>query len=158
MIMSITDQPFKSFSVATWFGWFIGLNLAWLLLAALAVWLGWRSYTLTTSGEVTQGTVVRLLEEEVSFTSDFTPIVQFQVDGQSYEVQSQNTYGWWNRYFRFSIGKEVEVRYDPSNPELAEINSLWDIWNETIILGIFTLLCAIGVNIYLIMRWRMGRT
>ena len=23
--------------------WFIGLNLAWLLLCVLAVWLGWRS-------------------------------------------------------------------------------------------------------------------
>ena len=152
--METKHPPTKQFSFINWLGWFVGLNLAWLVLAALAVWLGLRSYTLTTTGEVTQGTVVRLLEEEVSFTSSFTPVLQFQVDGQTYEFHSQNSYRWWNRYFRFSEGNQVEIRYDPANPELAEVNSFWDVWNETIFLAVFTFLSAIGVNIYLMMRWR----
>lgn len=137
--------------------WFVGLNLAWCLLCVLAVWLGWRSYVLTTSGTVAEGTVVRLLEQGPEFDSDFTPVVEFQVDGQTYQVQSQNTYGWWNRYLRFPVDGAVEVRYDPANPETAEINSWWDIWNETIVLGIFTIIAALAVNVYLRFRWRGQR-
>lgn len=137
--------------------WFIGLNLAWLLLCVLAAWLGWRSYTITTSGSVAEGTVVRLLEDGPEFDSDFTPVVEFQVDGKTYSVQSQNTYSWWNRYLRFPEGGAVEIRYDPANPETAEINSWWDIWNETILLGIFTIIAAFAVNIYLSVRWRAQR-
>ena len=88
-----------------WLGWFVASNLFWLVLAALALWLGWRSYTLSVDGEVATGTVVRLLEEDKSsFTTDIYPIVEFQVNGQSYSVQSQNNYRWWNRYTRFPIG------------------------------------------------------
>lgn len=134
--------------------WFVGLNLAWLLLCVLAVWLGWRSYTLTTSGSIAEGTVVRLLEDGPDFDADFTPVVEFQVDGKTYEVQSQNTYSWWNRYLRFPEGGDVEVRYNPANPDTAEINSWWDIWNETILLGIFTIIAAFAVNMYLRFRWR----
>lgn len=156
--MEANNKPATSFSLLNWLGWFAMLNLAWILLAGLAVWLGWRSYTLTTSGNIAEGTVVQLLEEDASFTSDFTPIVEFQVDGQTYEVQSQNTYSWWNRYLRFPVGGQVEILYNPANPETAEINSWWDIWNETIILAIFTAIVAIGVNMYLIYRWRAGHS
>ena len=136
---------------------FLGLNLAWFLLALLTAWLGWRSYTLSVNGEVTTGTVVRLLEEDSSFTSDFIPIVEFEVGGETYSVQSQNNYRWWNRYLRFPIGKQVEMRYEIGNPENAEINSWWDVWNETIILGVFTVIAAIGVNSYLFFRWRRSK-
>jgi hypothetical protein len=138
-------------------GWFIGLNLAWLLLAVLTAWLGWRSYTLSTNGSVADGTVVRLLEDEVAFDSDFYPVVEFQVDGTTYTVQSQNNYRWWNRYTRFPVGGQVSVRYERANPENAEINSWWDIWKETIILGVFTIFAAIVINLYLLFRWRSQR-
>ncbi len=140
-----------------WFGWFVALNLAWLLLAALTAWLGWRSYTLSVNGSVAEGTVVRLLEDEVAFDSDFYPVVEFEVDGQTYTVQSQNNYRWWNKYTRFPIGKQVEMRYNPANPESAEINSWVDLWMEPLILGVFTVLSAIGVNVYLVFRWRSQR-
>lgn len=134
--------------------WFVGLNSVCLLLALVAIWMGWRSFTLTTSGEVANGTVVRLLEEDARFTSGFTPIVEFEANGETYSFQSQNTYRWWDRYFRFPEGGEVEVLYDPANPEHAEINSWWDVWNETISLGAFTIFAAIAVNLYLVFRWR----
>jgi hypothetical protein len=156
--MESNMQTRESFSMLNFAGWVVGLNIAWILLAVLAAWLGWRSYTLTTSGNVAEGTVVRLLEEEVSPTSDFTPVFEYQINGQTYEVHSQNTYSWWNRYFRFPVGGEVEIRYDPADPENAEVNSWWDIWNETIILSIFTVIFAICVNVYLIYRWRVGKS
>lgn len=137
-----------------WLGWFVASNLFWLVLAALALWLGWRSYTLSVDGEVATGTVVRLLEEDPSsFTTDIYPIVEFQVNGQSYSVQSQNNYRWWNRYTRFPIGKQVEMRYDPANPEKAEINSWIDLWQEPLILGVFTMIAALLTNLFLFSRW-----
>lgn len=140
-------------------GWVIGLNGIWLLLAVLAVFLGWRSYTLSADGEVAAGTVVRWLEEDksASFT-DIYPVVEFEVEGQAYSVPSQNNYGWWNKYTRFPIGKQVEMRYDPANPEKAEINSLYDIWVEPIVLGIFAILAMIVTNAFFIARWRAGRS
>ena len=136
-------------------GWFVGLNLAWLLLAGLTAWLGWRSYTLTTNGEVVTGTVVRLVEDDESaFDSDIYPVVEFDVDGKTYSVRSQNNYRWWNRYTRFPVGRQVEMRYDPANPETAEVNSWWDVWKETIILGVFTVIAAIAVNVYVFFRGR----
>ena len=153
-------KPDNKFSLFNWLGWFFALNLAWLLLAVFAAWLGWRSYNLTANGSVAEGTVVRILEDEVSATSDFYPVVEFEVDGQTYSVQSQNSYRWWNRYLRFPVGKQVEMRYDPANPESVEINSWWDIWNESILLSVFTAFAAIGVNVYLLSRfrgWRMRR-
>lgn len=135
----------------------VSLNMIWVLLALLAAWLGWRSYTLSANGSVAEGTVVRLLDDQVSFDSDFTPIVEFEVDGKTYTVQSQNTYRWWDRYLRFKVGGQVEMLYDPANPEKAEINSWLDIWTEPLILGLFTVLFAVGVNIYLVFRWRSRR-
>jgi hypothetical protein len=146
------------FSWLNWLGWLFALNVAWLLLAAFTVWLGSRSYTLSTEGEVAQGIVVDLFEEDRSdSTSDIYPVVEFEVDGETYSVRSQNNYGWWNRYTRFPIGREVEMRYDPSDPQAAEINSWLDIWGETIILGLFTAVAAIGVNVYLFVWLRRSR-
>lgn len=139
--------------------WFLGLNIVWLLLAVFTAWLGFRSYTLSVDGEVVTGTVVRLLEDEPSsYTSDIYPIVEFEVDGEIYSVQSQNNYRWWNRYTRFPVGRQVEMRYDPANPQKAEVNSWLDLWGEVLILGLFTVVTAIGVNAFLLHRWRRGRS
>lgn len=134
--------------------WFVGLNLIWFLLALLTGWLGWRSYTLSVDGAVAEGTVVRLLADGPAFDADFYPVVEYQVDGKTFTVQSQNNYRWWNRYLRFPVGGQVEVRYESGNPENAEVNSWWDLWNEIIFLGLFTMLVALAVNIFLIFYWR----
>jgi hypothetical protein len=136
---------------------FLGLNLVWLLLALLTAWIGWRSYTLSSNGNVVQGKVVKLLQDSIAFYSDFTPIVEFQVEGVTYRVQSQNSYRWWSRYVRFPVDGQVHVRYEAGNPEHAEINSWWDLWNETILLGVLTIFAAFAINVYLLGRWRSQR-
>src|SRR5688572_17285216 len=96
----------NGFNWLNWLGLLLAVNVAWLLLAAFTVWLGSRSYALSTEGSVADGTVVELFEEDRSdSTSDIYPVVEFEVDGESYSVRSQNNYGWWNRYTRFPIGK-----------------------------------------------------
>lgn len=142
-------------SSKNWLGWFIGLNLLCLLFGALAGWLAWRSYTLTATGEVTQATVVSLIEDGES--DDLSPVFQFQVDGKDYKVHSQNSYAWWLAEILFPEGKQVEIRYDPSNPELAELNSFWNLWSEPVLLSIFTILFGLGVNAYFVMRWRASK-
>jgi hypothetical protein len=141
-------------------GWVLGLNVIWLLMAVLAVYLGMRSYRLSVNGEVVTGTVVRLVEDDREGSSSFNdifPVVEFEVDGQTYSVRSQNNYRWWNQYTRFGIGKQVEMRYDPADPASAEINSWADLWGEPIILGVFTLAAVIVTNGFFILRWRAGR-
>lgn len=136
----------------------ISLNSIWVLMALLAVWLGWRNYTLSVNGNRVEGTVVRWLEDDkAAFDSDFIPIVEFQVDDITYTIQSQNSYRWWNRYTRFSIGKQVQILYDPANPKSGEINSWLDIWMEPLLLGAFTIIFAITISMYILFRWRRGR-
>jgi len=136
---------------------FLGLNLVCLLLALFTTWTGWRNYTLSSNGNVAEGKVVKHLDDGIAFYSDFTPIVEFQVDGVTYRVQSQNSYRWWKRYTRFPVGARVEVRYEVGNSENAEINSWWDLWIETIILGVFTIFAVFAMNGYLLLRWRSER-
>ncbi len=137
---------------------FLVWNAAWLLLAAFAVFLGWRGYRLSTEGEVVTAVVVRWVEEDTSaYFTDIYPVVEFQVNGETYSVRSQNNYRWWNKYTRFPLGGEVEMRYDPASPETAEINSWIDLWGESIILALLTIVCAVGVNVYLFMLWRRRR-
>lgn len=138
---------------------FMALNSIWVVMALFAVWLGWRSYTLSTKGSLAQGTVVRILEDDkAAFDSDFNPVVEFQVNGTTYTVQSQNNYRWWNRYTRFPIGGQVQMLYDPANPQSAEVNSWFDIWTEPLLLAIFTAIIAVALNVYLLIRWRAMRS
>jgi hypothetical protein len=139
-------------------GWFFGLNTVWILLAVFAAFLGWRSYTLNVNGEVVTGAVVGWVEEDIAdaFT-DIYPVVAFKVDGGVYSVRSQNNYRWWNKYTRFPIGKQVKMRYDPADPEKAEINSWLDLWGEPIILGAFAIVIAVFANMFLFLRLRSLR-
>ncbi|MBC7876414.1 MAG: DUF3592 domain-containing protein [Anaerolineales bacterium] len=138
--------------------WILGLNLVWFLLAVFAGWLGWHAYSLSTNGEVVTGTVTNFVEDDLSSSfTDIYPVVDFKVNGEKYSVRSQNNYRWWNKYTRFPIGKEVEIRYDPADPENAEINSWLDLWGEPLILGMFALIAAIGINVYIWFRWRSQR-
>ncbi len=142
-------------------GWMLGLNVIWLLMAAWAVYLGMRSYTLSVHGEEVTGTVVRLVEDEREGSSSFNdifPVVEFEVNGQTYSVRSQNNYRWWNKYTRFGIGKQVEMRYESADPAKAEINSLLDLWGEPIVLGLFTIIAVIVTNGFFILRWRTRRS
>ena len=148
----------RKFSWSQWLGWLFALNLAWILLAAFGAWLGLRSYTLTTEGEVATGMVVEYVEEELNTVgTNIYPVVEFTVDGETYTVRSQNSYRWWNKYTRFPLGGEVEMRYDPGDPQNAEINSWLDVWGETIIVFLLAAFAAVGVNAYLILWLRRSR-
>jgi len=157
--MTATQRASASgFSVSNWLGLFVFLNLAGCVLAAATAWLGWRSLSLSTSGEVTTGRVVRLVEDEpTEFFTGISPVVEFEANGETYSVRSQNTDSWWDRYLRFPVGREVEVRYDPENPENAELGGWLDLWTQPVCLGVVTVLFALAVNAVLLLRWRAGR-
>src|SRR5262245_59597886 len=93
-------------------GRFLGLILIWLCLALFTVWRGWHSYTLSSNSNIVDGKVVRFTQDSIAFYSDFSPIVEFQVDGVTYRVQSQNSYRWWSRNMLFPVGGQVEVHYE----------------------------------------------
>lgn len=152
------STPAKSASFPSLLGVLLVINLVACVMAGAAAWMGWRSLSLTTDGQVATGTVVRLVEDDPNeiFTG-ISPVVEFEANGETYEVRSQNTYQWWDRYLRFPVGRQVEVRYDPANPATAEINSWVDLWVEPLCLGGFTLIFVLVANAFMLMRWRAGR-
>lgn len=153
----MNNESTNSFLGLNWLGLFLVLNLVGLVLVAATAWLAWRSFSLSINGQVATGIVSRLVEDNpAEFFTDIYPVVEFEVNGQTYSARSQNNYRWWDRYLRFPVGKQVEIRYDPVHPEKAEINSWLDLWTEPLLLGMFTGLFVIIVNMVML-RWRFGR-
>jgi hypothetical protein len=70
--------------------------------------------------------------------SVFHPIVEFQANGQTYRFESD--YG--SRPAPYQVGQAVKVKYDPSNPQEAEVDSAL---SSNLGFGIFAFLAAIAL-------------
>jgi len=95
---------------------------------AAALLLGWRAARLC-RGERAQGVVIaysRRMRERLTSSDHFMPVFRYSTTaGVEYEVQSRvGTI----RPERVPPGTLVRVRYDPANPEIAEIASGGRIW------------------------------
>lgn len=153
----MNNESANSFFGLNWLELFLILNLVGIVLIAATAWLIWRSFSLSIDGQVATGVVSRLTEDDpAEFFTDISPVVEFEANGQPYSVRIQNSYPWWDRYLRFSVGRQVALRYDPVHPENVAIDSWLDLWVEPLTLGIFTGFFVIIVNMVML-RWRFGR-
>ena len=77
------------------------------------------------------------------------PIVRFDLPGTGREVVFRSKVGVWPS--PFEVGEAVEVAYDASDPERAEIASFWTLWLPPAALALFGLLC-IGAGLVTLRR------
>lgn len=123
----------------------IGINLLFLFFIGLFLYFANRDYHLDQVGLIATGTVTGL--EESSSAEDgccvYAPIVEFTVDGQTFTFTSSNA----SDPPRYQAGDQVEVQYDPGNPDVAQIAGGlgWLLWAGLIILFIVIL---IGMNVW----------
>jgi len=78
------------------------------------------------------GVVIGLEREQDADGNDtYYPRVQFEAKGRSYQFRGQVGSG----YGTFKVGEQVEVFYDPADPDHARINSFVQLWFFPLFLG-----------------------
>lgn len=102
----------------------IFLNLLFLGLLGGGGYIGYNNYQLRTTGASTIGTVIRLEESSDSDGTSYSPVFQYQVNGQTYEFESQNS----SNPPTHRVGDQDTIFYDPANPSKAQIDSFLDMW------------------------------
>jgi hypothetical protein len=135
------------------------LLVANLFFAAFCMWGAYAasvSWKLETSGEVTTGTVARLEESTTSegYCCVYSPIVEFQANGQVYSFENQSA----SDQPDYEIGGQVRVRYDPANPNTAQIDDPFERWTFPVIIIPAMIFAALLVNIFSIRAWRRGES
>ncbi|GEM_PF-443592 len=124
---------------------------AFCLWGAYAATVSWR---LESAGEITTGYVTRLEESKTSegYCCVYTPVVEFDVNGQTYSFESENA----SNQADYEIGSQVKVRYDPADPNTAQINKFSERWLFPIIIIPAMIFAALFLNFFMIRAWRRG--
>ncbi|WKZ46729.1 MAG: DUF3592 domain-containing protein [Anaerolineales bacterium] len=128
----------------------IGVNLFVLLFLCWSLYKGFVGFRVESNGDTTEGTVVRYEERDGGTVK---AVISFDVNGESYTFTDDVA----SRPPRFELGEIVTVRYDRSNPNIAQIDDspfpLW-LFPSCWVAGLFVAL--IGVNIWGWRAWKRG--
>lgn len=104
-------------------GCVLGLwNCFFLGFVALMMYFFSSSFILATQGEITTGRVIGLDESNGENGVTYSPIFEYTVGGQRYEVNS----GISSDPPDYSVGDDIAVRYNPANPQHAEVDTPWN--------------------------------
>ncbi|MBI5945986.1 MAG: DUF3592 domain-containing protein [Chloroflexi bacterium] len=128
-----------------------------LLFTGFCLWGVYMLYVavqLETKGVITDGIVVEMKPSTSDGTTTYTPIVEFQVNGQTYSFKG----GISSNPPKYSVGDRVEVRFDPDNPETAQIDKNVERWLAPVILIPSMIIVAVILNFFLIRAWRRGES
>ena len=129
-----------------------------LFLAAFCLWGVYAAYTgwqLQTKGETTTGTVVRM-EESSSADSGccvYSPVVEFDVNGQDYSFEGDNA----SDPPAYKVGEVVDVRYDPLDPNTAQIDSFFERWIFPILIIPAMTLTALVLNFFMFRAFKRNQ-
>jgi hypothetical protein len=82
-------------------------------------------------------------EQDADGGATYYPRVQFQANGRSYQFKGQVGSG----YGTFRVGEQVDVLYDPADPQSARINSFVQLWFFPLFLGVVgSVFTALGAS------------
>ena len=97
-----------------------------------------RSLMLAFNGGQAEGMVTQLVED--SEDSLFAPVIQFNVNAQTYEFQHPS----YRNPSPYKVGDKVQVLYNKTNPQKASINKVSSTYILPAILGLFGCLIVVG--------------
>jgi hypothetical protein len=128
-----------------------------LFLAAFCLWgvyAGYISWKLENEGTTTTGTVVRLNEQSDAEGGccTYVPVIDFKVSDQIYTFEGDNA----SYPPAYEVGEQVNVLYDPTNPNTAQIDSLFERWAFPVIIIPAMIFTAAVLNFFMIRAWRRG--
>lgn len=134
--------------------WTIAANLFFAAFCLWGVYAAYTGWQLQTRGVTAPGMVVRLGERSSSEGGccTYVPVVDFEVNGQVYTFEGDNA----SYPPAYEVGERVDVRYDPTNPNTAQIDSFFERWIFPIVIIPAMLIGALVVNMVLLRAWRRG--
>jgi len=136
--------------------WTIFANLFFAAFCLWGVYAGYISWTLQNEGTTTTGTVVRLEESNSSEGGCcvYSPVVEFDANGQTHSFESDNA----SDPPAYEVGEVVNVIYDPSDPNTAQINKWSERWLFPIIIIPAMIFAAVILNFFMIRAWMRGES
>lgn len=134
--------------------WTIFFNV---FLAGFCLWGVYAAYTgwqLQTNGVTTPGTVVSLSEQNDAEGGccTYVPVIDFKVNDQVYTFEGDNA----SDPPAYDVGEQVNVRYDPTDPNTAQIDSFFERWIFPIMIIPAMIFAAMILNFFMIRAWRRG--
>lgn len=131
----------KAFSIFNYVFSIIGASLL-----AGATYLYVNKQAFLEKAETTQGTVIEMIPKRSKDSTTYSPVVSFTTKaGQEITYTSSTS----SNPPSYDVGENVEIFYDPANPNDAEINGFFSLWLGVIILGfigiVFFLIGSLGV-------------
>ena len=132
---SETDSTKEKFGPGDYVGLFLFTFIP-LIFIGVGVYFGWKYFSLTNYGELAQGVVVR---NKSSWDSEggttYHAIIQFRdLRGKEWEVEDNISYG---NSPSFSKGTQLEIYYDPDDPEDFVIHNFFHTMTLPLIFSAF---------------------
>jgi len=125
------------------------INLFVLVFLCWGLYKGFVGFRVESNGATTAGTVVRY---EMRDGGTYRAIVSYDVDGETYYFTDDTS----SNPPRFELGEIITMRYDRTNPKLAEIDSAFPLWLSPLCIVGVLLVTLIGVNIWGVRAWKRG--
>lgn len=127
-------------------------NLFFLAFCLWGAYAAYNSYNLGKNGEETTGIVIAL--EESSNADNgccvYSPIIEFTANGQTYTIEGDSA----SYPPEYEVGEEVQILYNPQNPNNAQINKLLERWLMPIIIIPTMIFAALIFTFVMIRSWR----
>ena len=131
----------KAFSI---FNYVFSIIGACLLAGAIYLYIDKQAFL--EKAETAQGTVIEMIPKRSKDSTTYSPVVSFTTkSGQQINYTSSTS----SNPPSYDVGENVQIFYDPANPNDAEINGFFSLWLGVIILGfigiVFFLIGSLGV-------------
>ena len=81
-----------------------------------------------------------------------TTVVEFQANGQNYSFEN----GSASDSVDYTVGSDVNVRYDPANPNTAQIDNVVERWLFPVLIIPSMIFAALITDFFAIRSWRRG--
>ena len=133
--------------------WWTVLQILWMGLLLWGLLLGRNSLYLAQNGVSASGTVIENRESNGENGTTYSPVIEFTVDGQTYQFESDNS----SSPPAYRVGQTVQIRYDPQDPERAQIDSIFEQWAAPVALMCGALVTALIVNVVMFIGFVRGK-
>lgn len=128
-------------------------NLFFLGFCLWGAYAGYISWGLQQTGQITSGELVQMEESNSDEGGPvYSPVIEFNVNGQTYTFEGDTA----SSPPQYKVGQEVRVRYDPSNPNTAQIDKFTERWLMPLCLIPSMVIAALLTNFFVIRAWRRG--
>lgn len=129
-------------------GWLL-VNLFVLGFLCWGLYQAFVGFRVESNGDTTEGHVVGLDHFD---EGTYSAVVEFEVNGQTYTFEDDTA----SNPPKYEIGETVTVRYDRTNPNLAQIDSALPLWLFPSCTVAGLLVALIVVNIWGWRAWKRG--